>query len=65
MDDFRECRSARRVETGRPGGSIFSTFLGIQAEGGNGPSSPNGLARESLNLRSMDYGGSVDMSVFR
>ena len=23
MDDFRECRSARQVETGRPGGGAF------------------------------------------
>ena len=28
-------------------------------------SSPNGLARESLNLRSMDSGGFGDMSVYR
>ena len=33
--------------------------------GGNEVSSPNGLARESLNLRSMDSGGYVDMSLYR
>ena len=48
-----------------PGGEHFGHIFGIQADGGNGPSDQNGLARESLNLRSMDYGGSVDMSVFR
>ena len=58
----------------RPGGVHgFNTFLRqfwvdfweFRQPGGNQPSDQNGLARESLNLRSMDYGGSVDMSVFR
>ena len=58
----------------RPGGVHgFNTFLTpfwvdfweFRQPRGNHPSNQNGLARESLNLRSMDYGGSVDMSVFR
>ena len=35
-------------------------FWALGQTRGNGPSAQNGLAREGLNLRSMDYGGSVD-----
>ena len=66
MDDFREWWRVRRAETGRPGGEHFGLhFWEFRQTRGNGPSDQNGLARESLNLRSMDYGGSVDMAVFR
>ena len=40
-------------------------FWGFGAKGGKLASDPNGLARESLNLRSMDYGGYVAISVDR
>ena len=39
--------------------------FGSGQRGGNEVSSPNGLARERLNLRSMNSGGWVDMSVYR
>ena len=40
-------------------------FGGSGASRENKVSAQNGLARESSNLRSMDYGGYVDMSVYR
>jgi hypothetical protein len=52
------------------GGNTFLTpfwvhFLGSGQARGNELSDPNGLARESSNLRSMDSGGYVDMSLYR
>ena len=40
-------------------------FLGFSQARENEGSDPNGLSRESLNLRSMDSGGFVDMSLYR
>ena len=52
------------------GGNPFLTpfwvhFRGFSQTRENELSSPNGLARESLSLRSMDFGGYVDMLLYR
>ena len=58
---------ARQITSWGCLGSLFFGFLfwGFQADRGNQLSAQNGLARESLNLRSMDSGGYVDMSLYR